>query len=171
MKRLTALIGVLMLAAALLTGCSASAKTYDTGAGMSLSLPGNFKEYSVDGQTAAYESNKAIVTVLKETFTDLENAGLELDEASAVEDYAQIVMVNNGLYTTLEEKDGVTYFVYEMSVDDYDISYMATVTKGSDAFWLVQFACESKNFEKQQPDFISWAKSIRFGDETPESDS
>lgn len=171
MRKLLSLIGALALMAGLLAGCSASMKTFDTGAGMTFSLPGNFKETSVDGQTAAYESRTAVVTVLKEGFTDLENAGLDLNGDSSVADYAQVVIDNNSLDVALTEQDGVQYFVYEMTVEDQDISYMATVTKGPDAFWLVQYACETDNFEKYQPDFISWTKTIKFGDAAAESES
>lgn len=162
MKRILALMCTLVLALGLLSGCSASLKTFDTGAGMTISLPSNFEAGDMAGQTAYYESPTVIVTVLKETFEDLNSYGLGLDADSEIADYAQILIDGYELDSGLEEIDGVSCLKYENSDSGTDVSYLATVTKGPDAFWLVQFACEKKNYEKFESDFITWAKSMKF---------
>lgn len=162
MKRLLALVCALVFALGILAGCSVSLKEYDTGAGMTITLPGSFVQKDLDGQTAYFESPTAVVTVLKETFDELQGVGLDLNSDSTVEEYGQIVIDGNGLEGSLDDKDGVKCFEYEQEVSGTDFSYLGTVTKGPDAFWLVQFACETKNYDKFQSDFIEWAKSMKF---------
>lgn len=129
---------------------------------MTISLPGSFSKKDMEGQTAYFESPTAIVTVLKETYDELSEVGLNISEDSTLNDYAQIIIDGNGLDSSFEDKDGVKCFKYEQTVSGSDFSYLATVTKGPDAFWLVQFACESKNYDKFEGDFIKWAKSMKF---------
>lgn len=162
MRRFLALMCAVVAVLGILGGCSASSKEYDTGAGMKMTLPGTFTKKDLDGQTAYFESPTAIVTVLKETFDELQAVGLDLGSQSTVEEYGQIVIDGNSLEGTLLDKDGIKYFEYEQQVSGMDFSYLGTVAKGPDAFWLVQFACETKNYEKFQEDFFEWAKSMKF---------
>lgn len=164
MKRFLALACALVLALGILGGCSASSKEFDTEAGMTITLPGSFNKKDMEGQTAYFESPTAIVTALKETFDELSAAGLDLSADSTVDEYGQIIIEGNGLSGSLEDKDGVKCFKYEQTVSGTDFSYLGTVTKGPDAFWLVQFACETKNYDKFESDFIKWAKSMKFAE-------
>ena len=37
---------------------------------------------------------------------------------------------------------------------------VAAVYKGSDAFWFIQWACESEEYEEYRPHFVNWAKLV-----------
>jgi len=137
------------------------AKTKEfTKAGMTLSLTSDFYEKEMASQTAYYESQKYIVTVLKEEFTIFESIGISTD--ISVKEYAKLVIDNNMIDSATEEKDNLTFFKYEKTINGKQFSYFATVHKSSDAFWLIQFACESKNAEDSQDLFIEWAQTIEF---------
>ena len=77
-------------------------------------------------------------------------------------EYAKLVITANSLTATAAEEDGLVYFTYEKSNNGKDYKYYATVFKGTDAYWLIQFACEVDDFDKFLPDFQKWAKSVKF---------
>jgi len=131
-----------------------------TKAGMTISLTSDFNEKEIASQTAYYESQKYIVMVLKEEFTIFESVGISTD--ISVKEYAELVIGNNMMATAIEEKDNLTFFKFEKTINGKQFSYFATVHKSSDAFWLIQFACESKNAEDSQDLFIEWGQTIKF---------
>ena len=133
-------------------------KTFEK-AGMSITLTDPFSENDAAAFTAYYSSLDAMVTALKEEFTLFEQAGLNPEMSLA--QYGEIVMLGNGVESTIEETDGVNYFIYEKQANGKDITYLATLSRGADAYWLIQFACESKNFDTMQAQFIDWAKTIQ----------
>ena len=154
------IIGLLaLLLVFTLYGCQSKEKTFSK-EGMSIVLDESFQEQPLETQTAYYESKDKIVTILKEEFSVFTPYGMDAEDVS-LQDYAQMVVDNNGLTAKVEEKDGLVQFVYEKSVDGSDITYLATVHKGIDAFWLVQFACESKNYSKFYSIFVGYAKSFK----------
>ena len=161
LKRFIAFVCALTMIMALAAGCGAPEKSFDTGAGMTIMLPGNFQEENdVDtGATACYMSNNAGVIILKETFSDLEAAGFSSD--MTLDEYGQVVIDANSLTTDLQEADGIKYFTYENGSEGQDFTYYATIFEGSDAFWLVQFFCMSEDYEGLQSDFQEWAKTIK----------
>ena len=61
-----------------------------------------------------------------------------------------------------KEEEGLTCFTYEKEQNGKNFEYYATVFKGPDAYWLIQFACETENFDDFLPDFQKWANSVTF---------
>ena len=78
-----------------------------------------------------------------------------------IEEYADIVLEANALQQEVVSEDGVTYFVFEASVEDGSYTYLAAMYKGSDAYWLVQFACKSSQYESLKPELIKYAQSVK----------
>ena len=128
-------------------------------AGMTITLTSDFYEKEIASQTAYYESQKYIVSVLKEEFTIFESMNISTDISA--KEYAKLVLDNNMLTSPIEEKDNLTYFKYEKTTNGKLFSYFATVHKSSDSFWLIQFVCESKNAEDSQDLFVEWGQSIK----------
>jgi hypothetical protein len=155
-----------MLAAAMLlalTGCplgGAAEKTF-TREGLTITLTDEFTEKDdIQGQTVYFEAVRYIATALKEEFHMLEDVGIEASGMS-LDEYAELVVELNGFNTSVVKKDGLTTFNYEASVGGQDFTYFATVHKGADAFWLIQFFCETKNYASFESKFIEWAKSVK----------
>jgi len=134
-------------------------KTF-TKEGFSITLTSNFTEKDVVSQTAYYQSSSSYVFALKEEFSLFESVGINAADYT-LDDYAKLVMENNSVAAALDKKDGLTSFIYEKHVNGKDITYLATVHKGADAFWLIQFACETKDFGNFQNQFIKWAKTVK----------
>lgn len=142
-------------------GCS-STETYTSDAGISITMEKGFYEKTLVGQTYYLESTDVIFTALKEEFSIFDSYGYSPDTMS-LNDYADLVKQVNELSTDtiFDEARNLTYFTYEKTVTGRDFYYLAVVTKGSDAFWLCQFAClreDSANYTNQ---FLDWATTIQ----------
>lgn len=160
-RRLIALACVMVMAVSMLAGCGGAKAKEFSKAGMSITLTTAFTEKEMATQTAYYESQKAVVTCLKEEYSLLEDEGMSADDVT-LEQYAEAVITLNGLDSEVQTEDGLTYIRYDKSLNGKDFSYYATCFKGTDAFWLIQFACESKNFDTMHDTFKTWAKSVKF---------
>ena len=161
--KFAAVISVL-LTVCLFCGCSffsglgAAQEKEFSKAGMSITLTDDFTEQDIVSQTAVYASAKHIVMALKEEYALFE----ELGDSLSLQEYAQLVCQNNDLTADIEEKDGLVCFEYENEANGRDFAYFAVVQKGTDAYWLFQFSCDSSNYEDSKEQFIDWAKTIRF---------
>lgn len=128
--------------------------------GMTITLTNQFAEKEYITQTVMYESRDSIVTALKESFSALEEAGLGSDITP--EEYAELVIANNMLENCeIQEKEGLTCFQYDRTVDGKAFSYLATIHKAPDAFWLIQFGCLETDFPEKESQFIEWAKTVK----------
>ena len=128
-------------------------------AGMTITLTDKFIEKDVAAYTSYYESETTIVTILKEEFTLFEEAEVPTD--ISLKEYADFVAQNNNTTWTVKEKDGLTYVEFDKNANGKTASYFAVFLRSDDAYWLVQFGCEKKNYDKNMNDFIKWAKSIK----------
>ena len=82
--------------------------------------------------------------------------------SSTIEEYAQMVLENTEFEGDLKTINNLTYFIYEYKGTDKNYIYLSTLHKGSDAFWVCNFATEYSNKDKYLPLFIEWAKTITF---------
>ena len=80
-----------------------------------------------------------------------------------LEEYANAVAANNKRdFEFKNNKDhDYVYFNYNSEVSGKNFYYMGVVKKGSDGFWLVNFACLDTDKEKLQSEFTKWADSIK----------
>ena len=124
-------------------------------AGLSMTLNEDFTEKDHVSYTAVYVSTKIEVCTLKEDFESL-----NLSKDTDTNEYAKLVIQANKLTCEPTTKDGLTYFQFEKEVKGKNFTYYGFVYKGSDAFWLVQFGCESDKTEKYEDDIFKYAKSV-----------
>lgn len=129
--------------------------------GLHITLTDDFTATEMEGFTACYSADDAVVLVLKEPFTLADGF-----ENYTVTQYGELVIQksNYSSQTKLEQQDGLNYFEYryknEQNQQEYH--YIATLFKSKDAFWLVQFAVLQTGFEEQRPQLMQWAKSVSF---------
>ncbi|MBQ3552604.1 MAG: hypothetical protein IJA35_05590 [Clostridia bacterium] len=158
---LRALSALLLLIAVVFCGCIivipdsdsiGESKTFEAD-GITLLLTDRFVEQESEvGFDAYYVSDFCGVMVLKEEFTLKE--GLSEKPLS---EYIEGVIENNG-HTNIEpqNKDGLWFYVKDN--DDtriYSYSY-----KGSDAFFIVQFACYLADIEALEDIIHLWAQAV-----------
>jgi hypothetical protein len=85
-------------------------------------------------------------------------------EDYTLEEYAELLVEANGLSSDVKIKDGMTFFDYQKksSKDQKIYRYRAYVYKSDDAFWMIQFAIETKNYDDYADSIDEWARSVSF---------
>ena len=154
----TVLLTFILVFTFVFTGCFSGPKTFSK-AGMSITLTNRFTEKEYISMTAYYESSDMLVTVLKEDFASYPSVS-----TWSVSKYAQNVVQANrlsGIDIQLSES-GYAYFEYAKTVSGNEYSYFATCHKAQDAFWLIQFAVFTKDFEEKMDTIWQYANSITF---------
>lgn len=140
-----------------LTGCNAKEKVFDKG-NFKITLTDEFKEDTYQNATYYFASNKAALTVLRESFEDLKQ--INLDSESTLDDYAKAVLSANSKNIEVKKESSFYYFTYDSTVNENQYYYLSALVKGKDGFWLINFFgrySDRKSLEKQ---FIKYAKSI-----------
>lgn len=160
MKKNIAIALLLCLVLTLFTGCGKSAlvgqpATFEK-EGLTVTLTDTFQEQTNTGATAYFFSNDVLVVGLKEEFSNFSNW-----ENTTVEDYAALVLQANEMRADIQNDNGLIYFIYNKTISNRDYTYFATVHKGTEAFWLVQFACLSKDYDTLENAIRQYAASIQ----------
>lgn len=160
----TAVAVVMLLSICFLGACGEpKPKTFNCDAGLTITLTDKFYERDMLTYTMYLESSNVLFVVQKEDFETLSVMGI--NENSTVTEYAEKMLNLNNIYNVTPQVDEETDFAY----CDYEKTDNATgktlynytvIAKGSDAFWLCQFACESKNSKDLKPNFATWSKTI-----------
>lgn len=158
MKKFVSLLLTALMLMSLASCMQAKPKDFSA-QGMTITLTDAFKENTQPGYTVCYESSDVAVFVLKESFSLQPGADqLTLDE------YAKLVRQSNASKSpsAVVEQDGFYSMEYTFlnEAENQKYAYFCTMFKGSDAFWLVQFACKEEAYDSQKDTFMTWAKTI-----------
>lgn len=144
----------LLVLSMLLSGCAAKSKTFSK-EDFSITLTNKFSEFQNDDCVASYQSKKSVVLISKESFEDLKEH--ELDASNTPAAYAKLIISVNELEDTeVLETEGQTYFYYRQTVHKTQYSYLAFIVKDSTGFWMVQFACKTKNYNDLESSFFEY---------------
>ena len=157
-KKLLRVTAMLLVMALLLCACGTKDKNFSSN-GLTMQLPGNYKPLSSEdsaGYTFAMGSNKSIIMGLKEEKSVFEAYGVSL----TLEDYTDLVILNNGIDVTVTYDSGIPTFTFISNVDGTNFKYVAATFEGTDAFWLLQFACEESNFDSMYERFIQYLTTV-----------
>ena len=148
----------LLVLSLLLGGCAVKPKTFEK-EGFSITLSNKYSEFQNDGCVAAYESRKGVVLISKESFEELKDH--ELDASNTPGAYAKLIISVNELgEIEVQESDGKTYFNYQQTVHKTQYSYLAYVIKDSTGFWMVQFACRTRDYNELESSFHEFFDSF-----------
>ena len=131
---------------------------YFTENNMSIMLPDDFTESTIDGFTTAYTTDEVAVLVLEEPFSTL--TGLDIYSAR---DYAEIVISNYGISSKVETDGQHTWFDYSTEFSGETVFVRSYVYYTSESMWMLQF-CIRQGYESEylsQAD--SWARTVLFG--------
>lgn len=126
-----------------------------TEAGMTITLSDEFHSFTAQGYTFAYTTAESAVFGLKEPFSIAPGV-----ENMTLEEYGQLVIANSNLEGKAQLTQGDGFMHFEFQVDSF--YYLACVYKGNDAFWLVQFSCDTDNKDTYKSQFLDWAKTVTF---------
>lgn len=164
MKKLLCVLVSLLMVMSLLVSCGSKAKDFSW-QGLTLTLDSSFTTVDTTDESASYANyfKMYVVIITRETFAELSE--VEIDTDMTVEEYAKLSIEANEFDATVQTEDGVTYYTYTADVDGTEFTYMATVHRLGEAYWLVQFASETADFETAKPQFITWAKTVTYNAE------
>ena len=138
------------------------AKTFTEEGGFSIVLTEAFTKIEKEGYTLCYDSSQAAVFCIEAKFEDYpEIAKMSFD------DYVADVLSKNADKDLTEKVivNDITCVEYE--VDDLESDqtwyFLTAIMESENAFWLVQFMCETKYADALSPAFASWLTSVSFG--------
>ncbi|MBQ8447718.1 MAG: hypothetical protein IJX27_02160 [Clostridia bacterium] len=126
----------------------------------SIEVPDVFEEVEVEGYTAYFKKDNVYVWAIKDDFINLDGSS-EWD----VSNYADRIYEVNDLKfpTPVTVTDGLYNIEYTVfnEMKNMSFTYLTVMYKGSDAFWMVQFACEESEYKEYKPHFFEWAKTVK----------
>lgn len=124
--------------------------------GMNITLTKGFTKTDMEGYTACFDSSEIAVFALKES----------ADSTLSLLDYAASILEANKSKTpsNIEMLDGVPTieYTYKSDADNAEYKYLTFMYKAPDAFWAIQFACKTADYEENKPFFVKWAKTVSF---------
>lgn len=102
-----------------------------------------------------------MMTGVKEDFEAFEAFGYD-PEAMTLDEYAALVAQANTQFGGEFEKDanGNYAVTYTSTVGETTFYYHATVVKGTNAFWVITFACYEADSDTYADQFVNWANTI-----------
>lgn len=84
------------------------------------------------------------------------------DEGYSIRDYAiELFGEESKIYRYKDEIITYDYCYYIKEIDNSSFGYMVCVFKENNNYYIVNFICDERNFEKNKPCFLEYAKTIR----------
>ncbi len=129
--------------------------------GVVITLTDSFEKIDTEAGFT-YGTNDAVVFGGETEFSAME--GLE---DYSLKEYGELLIEKNGWDTDVKKENGITYYLYEVYVENEGANYlyMATLYKTEDSFWTITFAIDEAQYEEYKPLFFEWAKSVQFVEE------
>lgn len=150
---LTLLMGVLLG----LCGCGPNPKNFTHG-DLTITLTDEFEEKTMDMFDAYYTAEHVAFTAREETDEVLEYAGYEIN---TLKDYCHEIVVLNGVNPSdLIQRGDYYYFTNTKTVSGANYTYIHCMFEGSNSYWICEFTCKTKDYDKYKDDIFKWADSI-----------
>lgn len=150
---------VLLCSLCFLCGCAANPKNFSL-SGLTITLTDDFEVGKANAFDIYIKSEDVIFTAVEETTSELEYAGYEI---SSLSDYAdEIIKLNSASSSSLQTRNDYKYFVTKKTVSGASYTYVHCIFKNADAYWVCEFACKTKNYDKLDDKILSWADTIKF---------
>ncbi len=142
-----------------LSGCADNPKTF-TQQELTITLTDAFKSEKRSGFDVYLSSENVVFSAVQETSQELELAGYEI---SSLNDYCQeILSLNNTPKNKLISRNNYYYFTNSKTVDGAKYTYVHCMFTFADSYWICEFVCKSKHYDRLEDKILSWADSITF---------
>jgi hypothetical protein len=143
----------------ILCGCYSNPKNFSK-AGMTIMLTTEFEEGSAEAFDVYLKSEDVIFAATEETTDELERAGYEINSLA---DYAdEILNLKGASKNDLQVRNDYRYFVTTDTVSGASYTYVRCIFKADDAYWVCEFACKTKNYNRFSDKILDWADTIKF---------
>lgn len=142
-----------------LSGCADNPKSF-TQQELTITLTDAFKLEKRSGFDVYLSSENVVFSAVQETSQELELAGYEI---SSLNDYCQeILTLNNTPKDKLISRNNYYYFTNSKTVDGAKYTYVHCMFTFADSYWICEFVCKSKHYDRLEDKILSWADSITF---------
>ena len=156
-KKHILLILALACSLCLLTGCSKDPKNFTVNQ-LTITLTEEFEVQENKIFDIYIESNDVGFSAVEETAESLEYAGYEI---SSLKDYCmEILELNNTPTSELKQRGNYYYFVNSSVKSGASYTYVHCMMEGFNSYWICEFACKTKFYDKYEDDIFKWADSI-----------
>lgn len=128
--------------------------------GLHITLPSNFQKFDMEDYMLTYTTMDSAVYVVKELFSDGEDKSFSQWN---LQDYTTYVAAKNHIdpATIQKHKDLFYYTVEVPGAEGHEYLHYVFTYKGSDAFWMLQFAVAKEHAKTFEPSIFQWAESVR----------
>lgn len=125
---------------------------------MTITLTEEFEEKKLDMFDAYYAAEHVAFTAVEETDEDLQYAGFEINSLSA---YCNEIISLNGVEpASLIKRENYYYFTNTKTVSGANYTYVHCMFEGNNSYWICEFTCKTKDYDKYKKDIFEWADSI-----------
>ncbi len=140
-----------------LTACSSNPKNF-TCRDMTITLTDDFQEKEMNEFDAYYSSEKVLFSAVEETEEDLQYAGYEI---ANLKGYCLELVNQNGVAPeSLVQRGDYYYFTHTAVKSGAKYTYVHCMFEGHNSYWICEFVCKSKDYDKLEDDIFDWADSI-----------
>lgn len=163
MRRIINMLAVFLLVPVLLLGGCARARQpmlYDNGVGLTITMQEGMTYFEADGFAMALTDEECMMSAVRDDYAQYSELGYDLEAMSSEEYAALTAQVNSLEQDFTPDSNGNLHVSYTNTVDGSDYYYYCVVFKGSDAFWMVTFACLEEYREEYSDLFVQWSGSI-----------
>ena len=122
-----------------------------------ITMTEDFEDIEPEGYDRVLQKGMCVAMFMEEPFTNLEG----MEELSVEEYYSLLRFYNSAVSQSLTEQ-GITYVQSQYQNPETGIlwHYMLVAYKGTDAFWLVEFAVPENKWEEMKHELLKWAASV-----------
>ena len=150
---LTLMMGLLLG----LCGCGPNPKNFTYG-DLTITLTDEFKSKTMNNFDAYYTADHVIFTAREETDEVLEYSGFEIN---TLKDYCNEILILNGVsHTALTQRNDYYYFTNTATVSGASYTYVHCMFEGSNSYWICEFTCKTKDYDRYKEKIFEWADSI-----------
>ncbi|MBQ8924492.1 MAG: hypothetical protein IJ053_06820 [Lachnospiraceae bacterium] len=148
---------VLVLCVTSLTSCNSSPKNF-TYNNLTVTLNKSFKEESHAGFDLYAASENVIFSAVEETEEELEYSGYAIINLKA---YCDEILILNGVSSNeLKQRNDYYYFINTRTISGASYTYVHCMYYGSGSYWICEFVCKTKNYNRYEKRIFNWADSV-----------
>lgn len=144
-----------------LSGCADNPKNF-TYQELTITLTDAFelKKYDRFDLYLSSDRDNVAFSAVQETSQELEYEGYEIN---SLNDYCQTILsLNNIPKDKLISRNNYYYFTNSKTVDGAKYTYVHCMFTFADSYWICEFVCKSKHYDRLEDKILSWADSITF---------
>ena len=157
MIRKSSTLLMLVFCIAMLTGCGSSPKNF-TYNNLTVTLTKAFKEEKHAGFDLYASSETVIFSAVEETEEELEYAGYAIVNLKGY--CEEILTLNKVDASALNSRGNYYYFTNKKTISGASYTYVHCMFEGSGSYWVCEFVCKTKDYERLEKKIFKWADSV-----------